>query len=130
MPNDTARAEYWSAFIGSHCHYPAPERLRAQLAIAVFSDFCRCGCNSFAVTIPATADVPPLARPGGRSGMIFSANFHLPCDQTLEVALFADPAGNLDYVEVQCCANASPVPEVISIEGPPYQVWASENLLV
>src|SRR2546423_13621489 len=49
MANGPARAEFWKEFVANRCEYPAPDRLRAQLADAEFYDFCECGCNSFAV---------------------------------------------------------------------------------
>ena len=131
MANGPERADFWRRFIGERCHYPAPERLRAQLTVAEFSDFCPCGCNSFAVNIPQSAEVEPLAVPSGRGGMVFEADFNLPAGQTLEILLFVGEDGNLAYVEIDCLANTSPVPDEITVEveEAPFNIYASDKLI-
>jgi hypothetical protein len=118
MLNGPARAEFWKDFLVSRCGYPAPERLRAQLSEAEFSEFCDCGCNSFAVK--AAAGVQPLVRPGGGYGSIYEADFKLSDGRTLEVILFSDETGNLVYVEIDCCANSYPIPDVIDAPDEPF----------
>jgi len=131
MPNGPDRAQFWKEFLVERCDYPAPERLRAQLAEAVFSDFCDCGCNSFAVEVPV--GVAPLANarrnPPEGSGAIYTADFEMGDGRTLEIILFAGDSGNLDYVEVDCCANSYPVPDHISVEGEPFRRWEAMRLL-
>jgi len=128
MANDLARAEFWKGFVANQCEYPAADRLRAQLADAEFYDFCECGCNSFAVK--ANKDAPPLVPPHSGPGhrAIYTADFKMADDRTLEIILFADPSGNLDYIEVDCCANSYPVPDLIEV-GQPFHTSASERLL-
>jgi hypothetical protein len=129
MANGPARAEFWKEFVTARSGYPAPERLRAQLAEAEFSDFCDCGCNSFAVK--ATNGTPPLTPghdgPGHRA--IYEAEFKMADERTLEVILFANCDGDLDYIEVDCCANSYPVPDVIEADAQPFHTRASERLL-
>jgi hypothetical protein len=128
MPNTPQRVEFWKEFICSKCQFPAPEKLRAQFAVAQLSEFCDCGCNSFKVQVPASAGVVPIASAGEYSS-IFEADFKLAEeDKTLEVILFADEAGNLAYVEIDCCANSYPVPEAIEV-GAPYHVHANKLAL-
>ena len=129
MANDLARAEFWQSFVSSRCNYPSPNRLRAQLAKAEFSDFCECGCNSFAVN--ASQGAAPLVTPDGgvRRRAIFTADFKLADERTLEIILFANGAGNLDYIEVDCCANSYPVPDLIEAEARPFRIWATDKLL-
>lgn len=129
MANDAARAEFWKEFVASRCGYPAAHRLRAQLAEAEFCDFCECGCNSFRVK--ATKDAPPLVPPHDGPGhrAIYTADFKMPDDRTLEVILFADLNGNLDYIEVDCCANSYPVPDLIEVGEQPFHTSASKRLL-
>jgi hypothetical protein len=86
MANGPERARFWRTFIAERCEYPAPIRLNAQLAVAEFFDFCGCGCNSFGVRVPASAEVSPLAEPNGNFGMIFEADFLL-AGKSLEIAL-------------------------------------------
>ncbi len=127
MPNDLARAEFWREFILTRSGYPALDRLRSQFVEAEFSEFCDCGCNSFAVkTCP---DIPPLVPPGGQYGSIYEVDFMLKDEQTLEIILFAGEDGNLAYVEVDCCANSYPVPDVIEPQAEPFHTHASEGLL-
>ena len=129
MPNGPARAEFWKDFVASRCDFPAVDRLRAQLAKAEFGDFCECGCNSFAVK--ASEDAPPLMPPGGGPGhwAIYTADFKMADERTLEIILFANETGHLDYIEVNCCANSYPVPDVIEADDQPFHTWASQRLL-
>lgn len=127
MPNGPARAEFWKEFMTSRCNYPAPDRLQAQLATAEFSDFCECGCNSFAVK--PSRGAPPLALPGRDIGAIYTADFNLPDSRTLEIILLVDETGNLAHIEIDCCANSYPVPDVVEVEGEPFRTWAAEELL-
>jgi hypothetical protein len=132
MPNSPARAEFWKEFVVNRCDYPAPERLREQLAGAVFSDFCECGCNSFAVEVPA--GVAPLVLacndPPGAHRAFYTADFKMPDGKTLETILFADERGYLVFIEVDCCANSYPVPDDIKVEAKPFRIWAAKSLLV
>ena len=128
MKNGPTKAEFWRAFIMEHCQYPATGRLRAQFEAARFDDFCDCGCNSFAV-VPDEAAAPlPLIAPGSHGGLIFEADFTLDESRSLEVLLFADAQGLLNYVEIDCNANSEPVPETVEV-GEPYRVHASAPLL-
>jgi hypothetical protein len=132
MENGPARAKFWMEFLATKCGYPAPERLRAQLDKAEFTEFCYCGCNSFGVKV--TADVLPLFEPkspsdSGGSGAIFMADFKINDSETLEFIIFANNSGNLDYIEVDYCANSAPVPETIVVPSLPYNIWVAEGLL-
>jgi hypothetical protein len=127
MTNGPARAEFWKKFVVSRCGYPAPERLREQLADAEFFDFCDCGCNSFGVKV--ASGVQPLVRSGGGYGSVYTADFKLRDERTLEIILFADETGNLVFIEVDCCANSYPVPEIIGADEEPFHTWGSEGLL-
>lgn len=128
MPNTPQRAEFWKDFICTKSQFPVPEKLRAQFAAAELSEFCNCGCNSFKVQPRGGVPLAPIAKRGGY-GAIYEVNFHLTNeDKTLEIILFAGEDGNLAYVEINCCGNAFPVPETISIEEPPFHVYASDTL--
>ncbi|MDJ0642759.1 MAG: hypothetical protein QNJ15_08070 [Erythrobacter sp.] len=123
------RAGEWQRFILGSCNFPAPERLRAQFEGAVFSDFCECGCNSFAVK--ANVDAPPLIqrdRERGRKA-IFFAVFEIATGRTLDITLLASGDGDLKYVQIECSANSYPVPDDIPFGITPVQTWASEQLL-
>lgn len=124
MANDLTRAEFWRSFILDNCQYPAPNRLRAQLDAARFEEFCDCGCNSFAVRLPQDSGLPGLVPPRPHGGLIFETDFTLATGQSLEVLLFADSEGRLNYVEIDCNANTEPVPDEIEV-GPPDRVHAS-----
>lgn len=128
MANTPQRAEWWIDFICTKCRFPAPEKLRAQFSAAELSEFCDCGCNSFKVRLRPGADVPPIAQPGGY-GKVFEADFRFAADEkTLEVILLADENGNLAYVEIDCCANCFPIPDVVAVAEPPFHVHASQTL--
>ncbi|WP_140887078.1 hypothetical protein [Muricoccus nepalensis] len=128
VPNGPERAEMWRSFIVSRCDYPAPDRLRAQLAVAEFHSFCACGCNSFKVRIPLSSNIPPLAQPG-EGGMFFEADFGLTSGDHLEVLLFVDGLGNLNFVEIDVNGNSSPVPDEIDILGSAQHRQLSASLL-
>jgi hypothetical protein len=130
MNNTPERAEFWKEFICTKCQFPAPDKLRAQLSCARFSEFCNCGCNSFKVHLSEGAEVPPLAQPG-RYGAVFEADFHLDDEgKTLEIILFAGKNGNLEYVEIDCCGNSFPVPDAINVKEPPFHVHKSNALVL
>lgn len=127
MPNDAARAEFWKEFILARCHYPAPERLRAHLAVATPHNFCDCGCNSFETTVPMDAALP-LVGPG--SGMFFEADFRMDDDRQIEVLLFADEQGYLSGIDVQCQGNTDAVPDDLRLDLEPFHVWAAEGAIL
>ena len=127
--NGPERAEFWRSFIPARCAYPAPGRLRAQLAAAEFHSFCNCGCNSFAVRVPPSADVLPLTSPGDSGGMFFEADFDLAPNGSLEILLFADDGGDLSFIEIDLNGNSEPVPDAPDIVGPAYHAHISAVLL-
>ena len=129
MGNGPERADYWREFVGNRCGYPAPRRLKAQLAAAEFFDFCQCGCNSFSVRLPQGTSIPALATAYKMQTAIFEADFVLPHDKHLEIILFADGAGNLSYIEVDCCANSFPVPDDLDSLEAPYATNPSKRVL-
>ena len=129
VPNGPERAEFWRSFILAHCAYPAPDRLRAQLAATEFHSFCNCGCNSFAVRVPPSADVLPLTSPGDSGGMFFEADFDLAPNGSLEVLLFADGGGDLSFIEIDLNGNTEPVPDAPDIVGLVHHAHISAGLL-
>jgi hypothetical protein len=127
---DSQRLKFWVDFIVNHSGFPALDKLAAQFAAASFSEFCNCGCNSFKVSVSDASGLRPIAKPGDRSGVgaVYESSFYLESSgKSLELILFADSAGNLAYVEIDCNANSEPVPEVIRV-GKPYHVRASHQL--
>ena len=126
---DPQRLAFWVEFIVQRSGFPAPQRLAEQFAAATFTEFCDCGCNSFAVAIPSDATLQPIATSAGGYGAVFESCFRLaPSDKSLEIILFADAPGHLSYVEIDCNGNSEPVPESIQVSGAPYHVHASEAL--
>jgi len=129
MANGPERAKFWINFIQRNCLFPFPEKLAAQLAVVKFTEFCECGCNSFKVLIAQESAVAPVVALDHPRGAIFDCAFRLKdSEKTLELVLFADQHGNLDYVEIDCCANTFPVPEVVEICEPPFHIYASPAL--
>ena len=64
---DSQRLGFWIEFIVSRSGFPLPQRLATQFAVASFSEFCACGCNSFKVSVPADAfRASRLAKVGSR----------------------------------------------------------------
>ncbi len=123
------RLEFWKNFLVWHSGFPQPERLAAQLAAASFSEFCDCGCNSFAVSVPLELGLAPLSSPGKGYGACFqSASWLQPSGKSLEFVLFSDEAGNLAFVEIDCNGNSEPVPSIVEVNGPPYHVHAEPGL--
>ncbi|MFK8068588.1 MAG: hypothetical protein AB8D52_10100 [Gammaproteobacteria bacterium] len=123
------RAEFWKEFICSKCQFPAPEKLRAQFENAELSEFCDCGCNSFEVKVTSGYPLEPIATKNN-DVLVFEANFLINNeDKTIEIMLFVNEEGNLEYVEIDCCANSFPVPEVITIKESPYHLYISKSLI-
>lgn len=127
MPNGPDQAAYWRDFVIARCGFPNPARLAQQFEGAEFSDFCACGCNSFAVRVrPGT---PPLARKAKHGGVVFNADFAIALTGQLEIMLSVDGAGNLDHVDVMYNANSAPVPDAILASADPFHISASKNLI-
>ena len=129
MINKLEKAEYWRDFILERCHYPAVERLRAQFVNATLHDFCMCGCNSFGVTHSADSLPPPIVTAGGSGGAVFEVDFNLADGKTLEFVLFVDATGRLNFVDVYCCGNGIPLPDIIEIDAEPFFIHMSKALL-
>ncbi len=127
---DSQRLEFWKQFLVANAGFPYPERLAAQLAVASFSEFCDCGCNSFAVSVAPDAGVRPIYESGERHGAFFQSAVLLdPSGKSLEIVLFSDEIGNLKFVEIDCNANSEPVPAAIQVQGAPYHVHAEPGLV-
>jgi hypothetical protein len=125
MSNGPRKAAFWAEFIPAHCQFPDLELLRRHFQHASFTDFWDCGCNNFKVVIPPDVELPPLTEPHSQRGHVafFESDFQLDdSDRTLEIILFADNRGYLDYVEVDCCANSYPVPDIIRVKERSYHV--------
>jgi hypothetical protein len=129
MGNTIERARFWADFICTKCQFPAPARLRAQFAHARFSEFCECGCNSFKVEVAETADVEPIAL-GESYGTVFEANPPERFGEDIGNSSLLRQSGNLEYVEIDCCANSFPVPEEVSVAEPPFHVHANAALVL
>jgi|SRR5581483_770796 len=121
-------AKLWMKFILEHCDFPNLTLLRDQIRDAEFLDFCECGCNSFAVRVDERAK--PLASPAEHRSPIFEADFYLiDQERTIEIMLFAGKSGNLEYVEVDHCANSYPVPAIVDIKLPAFHTYTYPRLL-
>jgi hypothetical protein len=132
MENGPARAEFWKSFVLDKCQYPSPNLLRDQFSHAEFTDFCRCGCNSFGMRVESAKAKPLLPprhdkRSGGHAA-IYTAEFRLPDEKTLEIIIFADDDGYLAGVDVDYCGNSYPVPDDVTVEEPPFHTWAAKSL--
>ena len=127
---DSQRLEFWKRFLVADAGFPYPDRLEAQLAVAAFSEFCDCGCNSFAVSVAQDAGVQPIYEPGHSDGAFFQSAVLLdPSGNSLEIVLFSDEIGNLSFVEIHFNGNSEPVPTAIDVQGPPYHVHAESGLV-
>lgn len=134
MENGPNRAAFWVNFITERCEYPAPVLLEEQLMYATFEEFCPCGCNSFGVRVQNRDRLRPLTLPrnkvltGGHYA-IFEADFRLEDGKTIEIIIFADDEGILDYVEVDCNANSEAVPQEVIVPDRPFHIRASDCLI-
>ncbi len=63
-----------------------------------------------------------------RHGAIFEADFRLADGKTIEIIIFANDEGNLDYIEVDCNANSEPVPKEVAAPDRPFHIQASTSL--
>lgn len=133
MRNDQDRAAYWITFILERCQFPNADALAAQFANAEIVELCECGCNSFALSIATPEEVPRIATRGHGYGLVFEADFrdHSGPEESrsLEILLFADDSGHLSYVEIDYCGNGLPIPERLSLEFAPYNVFCGVTLI-
>jgi hypothetical protein len=133
MENGPERAEFWQTFILEKAGYPSPSRLRQHFENAEFTDFCNCGCNSFGLRVATDRSValllPTSTEERGRIA-IHEADFRLADGKTLEIIIFVDRNGFLDFVEVDCCANSYPIPAEVEVAEPPFHTRSSSDLLV
>jgi hypothetical protein len=131
MENGPKRATFWKEFIAERVQYPAPSLLRDQLEHAEFTEFCACGCNSFGLRVdPAHAKplLPPWPDGKGKGHYaVYTADFMLADQKTLEIVIFANDQGHLVWIDVDCCANSYPVPEEIDVNDP-FHTWATKSL--
>ncbi len=126
---NSERIDFWKEFICNECEFPCQQNLRRVFENAEFYEFCECGCNSFSVRFKNIECIEPIATKGS-NGAVFEANFYLEEEgKTLEIILLADEDGYLNYVEIDCCANAYPVPEIIKVRGRPFHIYTSDSLL-
>ena len=122
-------AAKWTEFIAGRCEFPAGAKLRAAFQEGRITRLCDCGCNAFEFEVPEGTHVRPIATQGGYHA-IFELSFEVTDISTserrsLEFIMFADSRGHFAGIEVDYCANAFPVPEVLEIHEPPYYVRRS-----
>ena len=135
MPNDLNQAAYWVSFILEHCPFPNRDALAAQFANAEILRICKCGCNSFGLSLATPDKVPPIAvaSSGQPYRMVFEADFRDRREPegwgSIEILLFADESGHLADVEIDYCGNGIPIPESLNLEITPYNVFVSESLI-
>lgn len=124
--NNENRARDWINFILERGQFPDAQALKDHLEKAVFTEFCQCGCNSFKVLVPASTKAIATQ---GKYGVIFEVNFNLAeAGKTLEILMFSGKSGMVEYIEIDCCGNNFPVPEVVKVIGEPFHVSASSTL--
>ena len=133
MRNDLNRAAYWIAFTLERCQFPNRDALAAQFANAEIGELCQCGCNSFALSIAAPDGVPRISTSGHGYGLVFEADFRDLSEpdesRSLEILLFADDSGHLNYVEIDYCGNGLPIPERMNLESAPYHLFQGDTLI-
>jgi hypothetical protein len=128
MNDNVDRAKKWTDFIILNSQFPHPEKLKQHLSNADFLDFCDCGCNSFAVKHRNELTQSTLVN-AGLSGLFFEAAFQtVENDKTVEIMLFSDEHGYLNYVEIDCCGNSQPVPSDIELHPTPFHVYVSKSV--
>ncbi|WP_158683520.1 hypothetical protein [Burkholderia sp. BE12] len=135
MPNDLNRATCWVRFMLEHCPFPNRDALAAQFENAEIVRLCKCGCNSFGLSLAVPDKVPPIAiaSSGQPCRMVFETDFRdrngAEGRGSIEILLFADESGHLADVEIDYCGNGIPVPESLDLESTPYNVFVSESLI-
>lgn len=78
-------------------------------------------------------EVAGISAVGRGYGLVFEADFRNrsgPEDAgSLEILLFSDDSGHLSYVEIDYCGNGLLMPEHLSLELTPYNVFRSDALI-
>ena len=129
--NSLQKAKFWKEFIYTKCNFPNIKNLRNHFENAHFSEFCECGCNSFKVEVNREKVQTPLAKRYQHARAIFEACYTLEVEEkSLEIVLHTDKDGYLSYVNVDCCANTFPVPDIIKIKDKPYNEYISKDIIL
>jgi putative ubiquitin-RnfH superfamily antitoxin RatB of RatAB toxin-antitoxin module len=65
----------------------------------------------------------------GLSGLFFEAAFQtVGNDKTVEIMLFSDANGYLNYVEIDYCGNSEPVPNDVELHPTPFHIYVSKSI--
>ena len=63
--------------------------------------------------------------------MVFEADFkESDAERTLEILMFADAAGNVDFIEVDFCVNSHPVPNDLILSPVPYHTFLNPAAVI
>lgn len=129
MKNSAALAEHWTRFVASRPEFPAGPRLLAQFEAGKIKSLCDCGCNSYEFSPSTDPTVPLLSSPDGHYGSVLELMFQTE-DETgsIEFALFTDGQGRLAGMDVDYCANSSPMPPSVRLSESPYHVRVSQRV--
>jgi hypothetical protein len=123
MANSEEHARRWVSFLAKR-----PEIRNAGLLLEHFqrgqiTRLCDCGCQSFELHTAVTDGLEPLVASATHAGCVFSMAFHTEeAQKTVEFGIFVDPAGYLQGIDVDYCANSFPMPESPTLLEPPFHV--------
>jgi len=92
---------------------PNHDLVRRHLEAATSITFCDCGCHSFDLDIPESAQLTPLC--DGR-GLFSEFMFNTNHEEVLDFILFTDQRGYLRSVDITYgSSNHAPIPEDIEV---------------
>jgi hypothetical protein len=114
--NSPSKAASWVSRLASEPAVPFGNQLQRHFGTAKITRLCQCGCNSFDVEVPASAQLEPLCEPGDGRRMFFEIAFETDLDSAVACLFFADERGYLAGIDITCgAANHGPVPENVSV---------------
>jgi hypothetical protein len=121
--NSNVKASEWVAFVAARPEVPFGPRLLPSFNAGRITRLCDCGCNSFDIEVPDSADVDPIVE-SGLKGYVFQLGFRTPEElRSVEFTVYADERGHLSGLDVDYCGNAYPMPEDPTLLEPPYHVY-------
>ena len=119
--NTSANAATWIERLAREPAVPFGANLRKHFAAGRITRLCDCGCESFDVFVPPSAQLEPLCAPASRGGMFFEVGFESSLGYPIACLLFVDERGNLSGVDVTSGAgNHLPLNGPYTIGGVAY----------
>jgi hypothetical protein len=125
MLNTADTAARWTRYLASRGYVPRAHLIQQHFSSGKISRLCDCGCQSFDLAIAADVPLEPLLPASERGGCALALSFHVagqPERDFVDIRIFVDARGYLSGIDVDYCANSSPMPEDVALIEPPFHI--------